>query len=152
MAKFDMEQTMAVVAVQQLINDWAYDLDFHDNANVGRVITDDVSYNVGGALREGRAAVEAFYGSRRETLKASTGSRPVMRHVNTNFRTSFVSADEVSVTFSLVFWTTEVPGLNPTDVVAVADVWMTCRRGTDGDWKIAKFDSSQPLKRVGAGK
>ena len=54
MAKFDMEQTMAVVAVQQLINDWAYDLDSHENANVGKVITDDVSFSMSeGLLREG---------------------------------------------------------------------------------------------------
>jgi SnoaL-like domain len=148
MAKFDLEQTMAVVAVQQLINDWAHDLDFHDNANVGEVVTDDVSYNVGGALRQGRAAVEAFYAARRETLRTSS-KRPVMRHVNTNFRTTFVSSDEVLVTFTLVFWTTEVPNLNPADVVAVADVRMTCRRCSDGHWRIAKFDSEQPLKRVG---
>jgi SnoaL-like domain len=135
--------------VQQLINDWAYDLDFHDNINVGKVITDDVSYNVGGAVRKGRAAVEAFYAERREKIKSSGGPRPTIRHVNTNFRTSFVSPSEVTVTFSLVYWTNEVPGLNPADVVAVADVWMTCRRGSDGDWKIAKFDSTQPLKRIG---
>jgi hypothetical protein len=148
MAKFSMEETMAVVAAQQVINDWAYDLDFHGNAHVGNFITDDISYNVGGSVRQGRAAVEAFYAGRREQIKAKGGPAPVMRHVNTNFRASSVSADEVSVTFSLVFWSTEVPGLNPADVVAVADVWMTVRRGKDGDWKISKFDSTQPLKRV----
>jgi ketosteroid isomerase-like protein len=148
MAKFDMEQTMAIAAVQQLINDWAYDLDFHDNDNIGGLVTDDISYNVGGAVRQGRAAVEAFYTARRETLDATGTPRPVMRHVNTNFRTSFVSANEVLVTFSLVYWTTETPELNPTDVVAVADVWMTCRRGSDGDWKIAKFDSTRSLTRL----
>lgn len=147
MAKFSSDEALAVVSIQQLINDWAYDLDFHGNLHVGRVVTDDVAYNVGGALRKGRAAVETFYAERRERLKRSGQSDVVMRHVNTNFRASFVSPDEAEVTFTLVFWTTEVPGFNPADVIAVADVWMTCRRGKDGDWKIAKFDSTQPLKR-----
>lgn len=147
MAKFSSDEALAVVAVQQLINDWAYDLDFHANLHVGNVVTDDVAYNVGGALRQGRAAVEGFYADRREKLKNSADSNPVIRHINTNFRTSFVSRDEVKVTFSLLFYSTEVKGFNPTDVIAVADVWMTCRRGSDGDWKIAKFDSTQPLKR-----
>jgi hypothetical protein len=147
MAKFSSDEALAVVTVQQLVNDWAYDLDFHGNANVGGLVTDDVAYNVSGALRQGRAAVEAFYADRRERLKSSGQSLPVVRHVNTNFRTTFVNHGEVEVTFSLVYFSTEVPGFNPADVIAVADVWMTCRRGRDGDWKIAKFDSTQPLKR-----
>ena len=149
MAKFDMEQTMAVVAVQQLLGDWVYELDFNNGTNIGNFVTDDVVYNVGGSPREGRAAVQAFYDDFFKQLTADGGPRPVLRHVNTNFRTSFLSADEVSVTFSLIFWSTAVPGLNPADVVAVADVWATCRRGSDGDWKIFRFDSTQPLRRVG---
>lgn len=146
MAKFTTEQATAAVAIQQLINDWAYDLDFHDNIHVGDVITDDVSYNVGGTVRKGKAEVEAFDAARREKIK---NNRPTIRHINTNFRVTFKTADEAEVFFELVFWSTEVPGLNPADVVAVADVWMTCRRSKDGDWRICKFDSTQPLKRVG---
>ena len=63
--------------------------------------------------------------------------------------TSCVSADEVTITFSLLWWTTDFPNHNPADVAAVADVWMNCRHGKDGDWKISKFDSVQPLKRFG---
>jgi SnoaL-like domain len=147
MAKFSSDEALAVVSVQQLVNDWAYDLDFNGNANVGGLVTADVTYNVAGALRQGRAAVEAFYADRREKLKSAGQPQPVIRHVNTNFRTTFVGLSEVELTFSLVFFSTEVPGFNPADVIAVADVWMTCRRGSDGDWKIAKFDSAQPLKR-----
>ena len=149
MAKFNIEETVARAAIEQLVNDWAYDLDFHGNAHVGSLVTEDVVYNVAGAARLGRAAVEAFYAERHQFLKNSGKPYPVMRHINTNFRTSFVSPDEAETFFELIFWTTEVEGFNPADIIAVADVWMTMRRGSDGDWKIAKFDSTQPLKRVG---
>lgn len=145
MAKFTTEQATAAVAIQQLINDWAYDLDFNDNVNVGDVITDDVVYNVGGTARKGKKEVEAFYAARREKIK---GNRPTIRHINTNFRVTFKAADQAEVFFELVFWSTEVPGLNPADVVAVADVWMKVRVEKDGHWRIYDFDSTQPLKRV----
>ncbi len=147
MAKFTVQQAADVLAVQQVINDWAYDLDLHNNEHVGDVITDDISYNIAGALRSGKAAVEAFYGERREMLAAKGGTPPVMRHINSNFRVSFNTPDHVSVTFFLVFFSTEVVGFDPADVIAVADVWMDCKRDAEGEWRISKFDSMQPLIR-----
>ena len=150
MAKFSPDEALSVIAVQQVINDWAYDLDFYGNEHVGGLITEDVSYNVAGSVKQGRAAVVGFYADRRRDLQAKFGdAQPVMRHINTNFRCKFARPDQAEVTFHLVFWTTEVPGFNPADIIAVADVQMTIRRGSDGDWKIAHFDSTQPLKRVG---
>ncbi len=60
----------------------------------------------------------------------------------------FKSATEASVTFHLAFWTTEIKGYNPADVIAIADVMMDVQADADGDWKISKFDSGQPLKRM----
>jgi hypothetical protein len=149
MAKFTMEETMAAAAVTNLLNGWAQDLDMNHGANIGNFVTEDVSYILAGVEKKGRAAVQANYAERHKNLTADGKSMPTARHVNANYCFKFKSADEVDVTFGLIFFTTQVPGLNPADVVAVADVWMTCRRSKDGEWLIAKFDSNQPLKRVG---
>jgi ketosteroid isomerase-like protein len=142
MAQFNVEQTMAVVAVQQLLSDWSYDLDFTDCSNIGKYLTDDVVYHMGTPLT-GIPAVHAFY----KKLFSELGD-PTRRHMALNFRVSFVNPNEVKVTFSMLWWTSAIPGINPTDIGAIADVWMTCRRGGDGEWKIARFESVQPLKRV----
>jgi hypothetical protein len=39
-------------------------------------------------------------------------------------------------------------GLNHADPAAVADVRMNCRRDSDGEWRIAMFDSNQTFRRV----
>jgi len=39
-------------------------------------------------------------------------------------------------------------GLNHADPAAVADVRMNCRRGSDAEWRISKFDSNQTFRRV----
>jgi SnoaL-like domain len=147
MANFSNEQTMAVLSVQQLLADWAWDLDMHQCANVGKLVTEDVVYNVAGAARVGRKAVEDFY--RHEFAKFGTGPFPVMRHVISNFRTQFHDARRVSVTFHLIYWTTAATTPTPADIVAVADVHMDCTRASDDDWKISRFDSAQPLRRNG---
>jgi ketosteroid isomerase-like protein len=148
MAKFTTEEATAVAAIQQLLGDWCYDLDFTECNDLSKVCTDDVVYVMGGKPYAGLPAIHAFYKGLFAGIKKGD-TLPTRRHLHTNLRTTFVSADEAAITFSLLWWTTDFPNHNPADVAAVADVWMTCRRGKDGDWKIAKFDSVQPLKRFG---
>ncbi len=152
MAKFNMEQALAVTEVQQLINDWANDLDLHNGLHISGLVTEDCVYAVGGASRQGRAAVEKFYQERLERLSARPEGVPTQRHTLSNLRVSFRSAGEVSITFTLVYFTTAgmASGLNHADPAAVADVRMDCRREEDGQWRIAMFDSNQTFRRVPA--
>lgn len=149
-AKFTLEQAVASAEVQQLINDWAHELDVNNGLHISGLVTQDCLYTVGGALREGRAAVEKFYQERLERLSARPEGVPTQRHTLSNLRTSFRSPGEVSITFSLVYFTTAgmASGLNHADPAAVADVRMDCRRDGDGEWRIAKFDSNQTFRRV----
>ena len=48
MAKFSMDQARAVVEVQQLINDWADELDIHNGLHMPSLVTEDCTYTVGG--------------------------------------------------------------------------------------------------------
>ena len=147
-----MEQALAVVEVQQLINDWAHELDVNNGLRVSGLVTEDCTYVLGGSPRQGRAAVEKFYQERLERLSAQPGGAPTQRHTLSNLRVSFRSAGEVSITFSLVYFTTAgmASGLNHADPAAVADVRMDCRRENDGHWRIAMFDSNQTFRRVPA--
>jgi SnoaL-like domain len=149
-AKFSIEQAAAVAEVQQLINDWAYELDVNNGLHISGLVSGDCIYNVGGASRQGRAAVEKFYQERLERLSARPEGVPTQRHTLSNLRVSFRSAVEVSITFSLVYFTTAGmgSGLNHADPAAVADVRMDCRRDNDGQWQIAMFDSNQTFRRV----
>jgi ketosteroid isomerase-like protein len=149
-AKFNLEQAVAVVAVQQLINDWGYELDVNNGLHIAGLVTEDCVYVVGGATREGRPAVEKFYQERLERLSARPEGVPTQRHAISNLRVTFRSADEASITFTLIYFTTAgmASGANHADPAAVADVRMDCRRDGGGEWKIAKFDSNQTFRRV----
>ena len=149
-AKFNMEQALAVAEVQELINDWAHELDVNNGLHVSTLVTEDCTYVVGGAPRQGRAAVEKFYQERLARLSARPEGVPTQRHTLSNLRVSFRSPSEVSITFSLVYFTTAgmASGLNHADPAAVADVRMDCRRDNDGEWRIAMFDSNQTFRRV----
>jgi uncharacterized protein (TIGR02246 family) len=149
-AKFNMEQALAVAEVQELINDWAHELDVNNGLHVSTLVTEDCTYVVGGAPRQGRAAVEKFYQERLARLSARPEGVPTQRHTLSNLRVSFRSPSEVSITFSLVYFTTAgmASGLNHADPAAVADVRMDCRRDNDGEWRIALFDSNQTFRRV----
>jgi hypothetical protein len=151
-AKFNVEQGLVVAEVQQLINDWAFELDVNNGLNISELITDNCSYAVGPTPRQGRAEVAAFYQQRLERLSAQPQGVPTQRHTLSNLRVKFVDTDNVSITFNLVYFTTAgmASGLNHADPAAIADVRMNCQRGYDGHWRISKFDSNQTFRRVPA--
>jgi ketosteroid isomerase-like protein len=146
-AKFTVEQAASAMAVQQLIHDWAYELDLHDGLQIEPLLTDDCVYTVGGEARQGKAAVVQFYIDRRARLEATEAGPPVMRHPITTLRVMLTGEDSADVTFNIVFFS----GFGATPItmagpVAVADVTMSVRRDADGEWRIARFDSWQPFR------
>jgi ketosteroid isomerase-like protein len=151
LAKFTAEQAVTVVAIQQLINDWGFELDIHNGASIANLVTEDCTYMGRGVPLLGRAAVVKFYKDRLEQLGATPAGVPIHRHTLSNLRVKFGTApDTVSITFSLVYYTTAgmASGTNHADPAAVADVRMNCRRDADGEWRILMFDSNQSFKRV----
>ena len=149
MAKFNIEQAVAFAAVQELINEWAHELDMHNGLHIADLVTEDCVYLVGGTPVQGRAAIEKSYRDRLARLSAQPKGVPMLRHMISNLCVSFRKADEVSITFTLLFFTTG-SGNNVPDPTAVADVRMDCWREADEHWRIAKFDSNQPFVRVPA--
>ncbi len=150
MAKFNPDQLAAIAAIQQVINEWGDELDQNDGLKIteANILADDIRYNVGGAWRDGVAEVAKFYQERKERLE-SQGGAPVMRHIISNFRISFVGDDKAEVGFLLIFFaaTGTPPFTDYCDPLAVADVGMECKRDGDGDWRISRFDSGQIFRR-----
>jgi uncharacterized protein (TIGR02246 family) len=146
MAKFTMEETMAWVAIQQLINEWGAELDVNNGLNIGDLVTEDCAYTVRGVLRTSREEVQAFYKGR---LAEFPDAPPVQRHAQTNLVVTFTSADAADIKFTLVYFTTAIvaAGASEADPCAVADVTMQAQRSDDGHWRISMFDSAQSLVR-----
>jgi ketosteroid isomerase-like protein len=150
-ANVTMEQSLAIASIQQLINDWAYELDVNNGLHIANLVTEDCHYVVRGAPRPGRAAVEQFYKERLASFASQPGGAPpLQRHTLSNLRVSFHTATKVSITFTLVYFTTAgmSSGAKHADPAAVADVKMDCRRDADGEWRISMFDSGQSFVRT----
>lgn len=146
MAQFTIEQTMAWVAIQQLINEWGRELDANNGLGIGPLVTEDCKYTVRAVERHGRGEVEAFYAGR---LAEFPDGPPVQRHAQTNLVVDFTGPDSADIAFTLVYFTTAIvaAGASEADPCAVADVEMKVRRDRDGHWRIAAFDSAQSLVR-----
>jgi SnoaL-like domain len=148
--KFAPEQVADVLAVQQLVNEWATELDVNNGLKIAELLTEDCRYNVGGEWRKGRAEAVKFYVERIPRLAATPGGVPVLRHVLCNPRVTFTSATEAGIAFGLVYFSTAAlqMGLKAADPLAVADVSMTARKESDGHWRLSSFDSVQTLTRA----
>lgn len=146
MAKFSADQVAGVLAVKQAIYEWGDELDLHNGESMTQrdCLTKDVEYFVGGEWRVGIKAVQAFYNGR-IAAQREAGAIMVMRHFITNLKVEFVSEDHAKADFLLLFFAKpgEPPFMGYCDPLASADVWMECRRGADGEWRISRFDSKQ---------
>lgn len=149
MARFTVEQAASVVAINQLINDWAAELDIGNGANIANLVTEKCEYHVRGEPRTTREEVVKFYAERLKTLSATPAGVPIHRHTLSNLRVAFNSEDDAAIKFTLVYFTTAgmSSGTNHADPAAVADVRMNVQRGSDGEWRISMFNSEQSFIR-----
>jgi ketosteroid isomerase-like protein len=150
LATFTIEETVSVAAINQLINDWVFELDFNHGVTIADLVTEDCSYPMASGFAQGRQAIVDAYRKRCDRLSSESDGVPPMRHLNANLRVSFVSPHEADITFGLLFFTAEgnPAGTRHTDAAAVADVWMNVRREDDGHWRIGRFESTQPFSRA----
>jgi len=145
-SKFSAEQVAGVLAIKQAIYEWGDELDVHNGLSMKErdCLTGDVQYFVGGEWRNGIDEVVGFYTGRIEQQKAA-GAIMCMRHFITNLKVSFTSDTTAKADFLLLFFAKpgDPPFKDGCDPLATADVWMECKRGDDGDWRISRFDSTQ---------
>jgi hypothetical protein len=149
MRKFTPDQMLAAFELQQMLYDFAYEID-QGAKDVGRFYAEDGAFRTGGVSAEGPAGVQAFYDNRNVAVKQhqKDGQR-TGRHVFTNVRVVFDEADANKATmfFTNLNWAGEGPapvqGLGSPS--AIADGVMECRRGADGHWLFTLFAPKQAL-------
>ena len=145
MPRFDQDAAIKAIALQQLINEWGYELDFNGGLTMPRLCTEDVNYLVGGTSYRGHAAVQKFYADRGERVRTQQkdGVR-TQRHTISNYRLASSAADHAEVTFLLVNYSAEgkAPALNLVGPTIIADCRMEFRLEADGEWRISLFDST----------
>ena len=150
MAKFTAAQAADVLAIKQVIYEWADELDVNDGLKIKQsdVLAKDCRYFVGGEWKEGVDAVASFYSERKTRLEGAGGA-PVMRHQIMGIRVYFDAADKVRTGYQLLFFahvgTPPIAGY--CDPLATADVRMEVKREADGHWRISMFDSGQVFQR-----
>lgn len=150
MAKFTAEQAIAYVSIQQLIHDWADEMDINNGLKMADLVTEDCHYTVRGVPRLSRAEVVEFYRGRLAELEATPAGVWEHRHILSNLRADFRSDHHAAIEFKLVYFLSAgaTPGLQHADPAAVADVRMEVRREADGHWRISRFDSNQLFQRA----
>lgn len=150
MAKFTAEQAIAYVSIQQLIHDWADEMDINNGLKMADLVTADCHYTVRGVPRLSRDEVVEFYRGRLAELEATPAGVWEHRHILSNLRADFHSDDHAAIEFKLVYFLSAgaTPGLQHADPAAVADVRMEVRCEADGHWRISRFDSNQLFQRA----
>jgi hypothetical protein len=152
MPKFNAAQAIELLAIYQLLGEWANEIDKNQGVGVGPLLTDDCAYNLPANSYRGRSNVVAYYKARVAELSATPQGIPVQRHVLANLRVEFTSAEEAKVGFVMTYFTglSASCGNSPADPALVGDGDMIVRREGDGDWRIARLDTAVAAFRANA--
>ena len=150
MAYFDPAQAVDLLAINQLLNAWAKELDVNNGVGVGPMLTEECTYSVPGSSYRGRAEVVKYYEDRLAGLRAAPTGAPVHRHVISNLCVDFMSGDSVKISFIMVYYTalSSLSDNSPADPALVGDGDMIVRREADGHWRIARLDAEAVLIRA----
>jgi hypothetical protein len=145
MTKSDGQTAVSIIELQQLVVEWARELDANGGLSVARLLTEDCNYLVGGKSYRGPQAVTKFYTDRGERvrLQQKDGVR-TQRHAVSNILVSFDSERHAKLGFTIVNYSSagKAPILNLAGPTIIADCRMECRCDPDGEWRIALFDST----------
>lgn len=127
------EAFRTLLAVQQRLVDYWWDVDCNGAREASSFYTQDCVYDMCGHRMDGPAAVSAYY-----DYRASRGER-LVRHVLTNLRTTLGGAGEATVQGILTVYAADgVPVLPSAAPILVADNHATFRRDAAGRWHMQR--------------
>ncbi len=148
MRKFDIEKLVTAYELEQLLYDFAADLDFNDSRNVQAFYTEDAVFKAGNNPVVGRDAIVKFYENRNENVRnlQKDGAR-TGRHTFLNVRVIIEDADNAAILFTNVNYAGEgkAPVTGLVGPSMIADCRMTCKRQPDGNWLFSEFAPSSAL-------
>jgi hypothetical protein len=148
MRRYDTQKVVLAYELEQLLYDFAAEMDMNDYANIADYYTEDAVFIAGPNRITPRDAIVKFYQVRNENVRKyqKDGAR-TGRHTFLNVRVHIEDEDNAKIYFTNVNYAGEgkppVPGLVGPSMIA--DCVMTCRRESDGNWRFSEFAPSAAL-------
>jgi hypothetical protein len=142
---FTAETAAVALQVQQLLNEFTYDVDVNGGRNVLTFYTADGSVNLATGTYTGHAEVRRYYD---EFAKMTAGR--TARHTFVNFRFAVESSTQAVADFVSIYYAG--PGAAPvsefTGPSVISDCRVTCRREADGKWRMFEFHARPVFRRT----
>jgi hypothetical protein len=142
MPRFNSENVIDALELQQLVTDWSEELDANLGLNVTRFFTDDCIVEAGAISYRGHEAMKAFYRETAERGQAAHGGLGrTTRHAYANLGIAFQANDRAKVTFLSITFSGpgRPPSFDSATPVIVTDVRFECVRDANRDWRVAEF-------------
>jgi len=147
MPRFDPETAIIALELQQILSEFAHDLDFNSCRGIAEFYAEDGMFAVGDFTHKGRAAIRKFYEDRNVRVAAQhkDGIR-VSAHTFLNVRVAIADKNNATLFFTNVNYAGEgQPPVRATISPAmITDCQMKFRREAGGNWLITSF-SGKPL-------
>jgi len=128
--------------LQQLLMEFAHEVDLNSGQNIGDFYTEDGAFLLGDFVYRGRETIVQFYKERAARVKAEEkdGVRTI-RHTFVNMRAAIEENNRATLYFVSVYYSGggKPPVPNLTGPTTVADCHIICRRDREGRWRIAEF-------------
>jgi ketosteroid isomerase-like protein len=143
MRKFNSDTAVIAVELQQMISEFAHEIDTNDGRGITDFYIEDGVFAVGDFTRTGHAEIRKFYadGAERARARSKDGVR-VRRHTYVNHRVEVQDKDNATIHFINVHYAGEgkPPLMGAISPAMVTECRMVCRRCEDGLWRIVVFD------------
>jgi hypothetical protein len=136
------ETALIGLQLQQLLMEFAHEVDINSGQNIGAFYTEDGCFLVGDFTYRGREAVKGFYRDRAaRVLREEKDGARTGRHTFVNMRAEVKDADNAILYSISVHYSAggKPPIPNLTGPTTIADCRMICRREADGYWRIVEF-------------
>jgi len=146
--RYTPEQWMVAYELEQMLYDFAAELDLNQSRNIADFYTEDATFVAGPNRVTPRDAIVKFYELRNENVaKYQKDGARTGRHTFLNVRVELLDEDNAYIHFTNVNYAAEgaapAPGLKGPSMIA--DCRMTCKRQPDGSWLFSEFAPSAAL-------
>jgi SnoaL-like domain len=142
MANLTPENAFISAQLQQLLMEFAHEVDHNGGRNIGAFYTEDGAFLLGDFAYRGRDTIIKFYKDRAAKVIAEEkdGAR-TGRHTFINMRVSVADNDNATLNFISAHYSAggKPPIPNLKGPTTVADCHIVCRREADGNWRIVEF-------------
>jgi hypothetical protein len=147
MSKFTQETAIIALELQQILAEFAHDLDFNNCLGIADFYAEDGAFAVGDFTHKGRAAIRKFYEDRNVRVRAQhkDGVR-VAAHTFLNVRVVVHDTTNATLHFTNVNYAGEghAPVRGTISPAMITACQMVFRREADDHWRITSF-SGKPL-------